>query len=77
MKGVRPIQRESRVSHPTGVQVTPGHVRRRASAVLEPETGSSNLLSTEIPQRYGPHDPLEFRRDGVQQGVFRKLKQGA
>lgn len=76
MQGVRPIQQESRVSHPTGVQVTPGHARRRASAVLEPETGG-NLLSTEVSQRYSPHDPIAFRRDGVQQGVFRKLKQGA
>jgi DNA-nicking Smr family endonuclease len=49
--------------------------RRRAAAVLDPRP-DPNPLSTDVPMQFGPYDPLEFRRDGVQYGVFRKLKQG-
>lgn len=76
LAGVKPLDAVARADTPTGVARTLGHERRRETAVQD-ASQDSNPLSTEIPQRYGPHDPLEFRRDGVQYGVFRKLKRGA
>ena len=70
-----PLQLKARVESRTSQEPTPGQLRRRAAAVLELGK-DTNPLTSDVPQVYGPHDALEFRRDGVQHGVFRKLKQG-
>lgn len=71
-----PLRHKSRVDlRQAAEETTPGQLRRRLAAVLEPGR-DSNPLTTEVPLVYGPHDPLAFRREGVQYGVFRKLKQG-
>lgn len=70
-----PLQLKARVESRTSQEPTPGQLRRRAAAVLELGK-DTNPLTCDVPQVYGPHDSLEFRRDGVQHGVFRKLKQG-
>jgi DNA-nicking Smr family endonuclease len=76
MKGVEPIRYEHKVNVPMVADITPGHVHRRHAAVVSRGI-DSNSFSMEIPQTYGPLDWIEFRREGVQYGVFRKLKQGA
>lgn len=71
----KPLKPAARAILQTDNSPTPGQLRRRKAAVddgLNP-----NPLVTEPPMLYGPHDLLEFRRDGVQHGVFRKLKQGS
>lgn len=76
MEGVVPLKREQRVSRPAG----PGErdsslAHRRQAAVTNPASDPNTLSDREIP----PLDPwyvLEFKRPGVQNGVFRKLKQG-
>lgn len=70
-----PLRQKARVDVSASREASPGQLRRRAAAVLEPEK-DTNLLSSEVPLVYGPHDLLEFRREGLQHGVFRKLKQG-
>ncbi len=70
-----PLRLKERVETVLSSDPTPGQLRRRAAAVMQPEV-DANPLSGEAPVLYGPHDPLAFRRDGVQYGVFRKLKQG-
>jgi DNA-nicking Smr family endonuclease len=71
----KPLKQVARVDLQVENSPTPGQLRRREAAVID--TGlDPNPLSSEPPMLYGPHDPLEFRRDGVQYGVFRKLKQG-
>lgn len=70
-----PLKQVTRVDAPPDTTPTPGQLRRRAAAVLDTRF-DPNPLSSEVPMQFGPHDPLEFRRDGVQYGVFRKLKQG-
>ena len=47
---------------------------RRASA--EEETGTTNFLSGEFVDLLPEHDPIEFRRNGIQTGVLDQLRQG-
>jgi DNA-nicking Smr family endonuclease len=71
----KPLKQVVRADMRTGSTPTPGQLRRREAAVMDAGL-EHNPLSSEPPMLYGPHDPLEFRREGVQFGVFRKLKQG-
>ncbi len=48
---------------------------RRQAAVAETEVEANHLSAGDVPL-LDPYYALEFRRDGVQKGVFRKLKQG-
>jgi DNA-nicking Smr family endonuclease len=49
---------------------------RRAAATSETDVKDGNhLRSTEVP-RVGPHDVIGFKRPGIQDGVFRKLRLG-
>lgn len=54
--------------------VTPGQLYSRKTA--ETQTSDENPLSTEFVDPVDPLDILSFKRDGIQQGVFRRLKQG-
>lgn len=75
MQGVKPLQLAPRVDAANSASPTPGQLRRREAAMLE--TGpDKNLLTSEAPMLFRPHDVLAFRREGVQNGVFRKLRQG-
>ena len=48
---------------------------RRAAAEQETDL-DSDFLQMEAVTLLDPHDPVEFRRDGVQEGVYRKLRLG-
>jgi DNA-nicking Smr family endonuclease len=78
MAGVNPVEIKPRVDLKTGKsKSTPGAERRRQAAVLAgDEVSTNNLTANHIP----PVEPLaviEFRREGVQHGVYRKLKRGS
>ncbi|MFP3480507.1 hypothetical protein SB780_37275, partial [Burkholderia sp. SIMBA_057] len=47
--------------------------RRRAAEAEEAE--NENFLSTEYVDLVEPDDVIEFHRDGVQAGVYKRLKQ--
>lgn len=47
---------------------------RRASA--EEQDAESNFLSDEFVDLLPPHDPIEYRRDGIQTGVLERLRHG-
>ncbi len=47
---------------------------RRAQAEAAPE--ASNFLSDEFVDLLPPHDPVEYRRDGIQTGVLERLRHG-
>ncbi len=70
-----PRKPDNRVNLKAALSTTPGQLRRRMAAVQQPGV-DLNPLASDVPILCGPHDPIEFRRDGVQYGVFRKLKQG-
>ena len=74
--GAVPLRAPPRADLNVPAGQTPGQLRRRAAAVQLPGR-ELNPLASDVPMLLGPHDPVEFRRDGVQYGVFRKLKQGA
>lgn len=50
--------------------------RARREAAIKELSADKNHLSDGYVEILDPYYPLEFRRDGVQTGVFRKLKQG-
>ena len=79
MADVTPLQRESRVSRESRARRAglrdPSLSERRAAAVREAQPDRNTLGSEGIT----PLDPwyvLSFKRPGVQNGVFRKLRQG-
>jgi DNA-nicking Smr family endonuclease len=55
---------------------TPGLLERRRAATRAEHGPSSALAGIEHIARVNPHDPISFRRDGVQHGVFKNLRLG-
>jgi len=77
MSDVTPLKREARVARPGAPdrQRDSSAAIRREAAVTDQHADSNTLSDREVP----PLDPwfvLEFKRPGVQNGVFRKFKQG-
>ena len=75
MQGVKPIQRKRVAGVPKKQGPTEAQLARRQAAVREKEK-DDNLLSTEYVDMVSPHDVLSFKRPGVQDGVYRKLRLG-
>lgn len=79
MAGVKPLS-ASRTSSRARVSRAPStpseaQLARRQSATQE-FGQDENLLTTEYVEMVDPHDVLEFKRGGVQEGVYRKLRLG-
>ena len=75
MGDVQPIQAEPRVAlNRSPVSAIAAAVRREA-AVRDLSPYDNFLVLGEV-ELLDPYYPLEFKRAGVQHGVFRKLKQG-
>lgn len=76
---VRPLARERRekrvaLKKDNAAAELNRHIRREAATR---ETGSElNPLAGEFAEPVDPWDPLEFKRDGVQNGVYRNLRLG-
>lgn len=75
MQGVKRLRRSDRV--PIRREEVSGlaAAARRDAAVAE-RAAERNFLSLDHVEQLDPYYPLEFKRAGVQHGVFRKLKQG-
>ena len=76
MEGVRKIsvtEREALVKNTSPASNTAE--RRRAALENKPITETNGLRSSEVP-RVGPHDVIGFKRPGIQDGVYRKLRLG-
>ncbi|MBN7795325.1 DNA endonuclease SmrA [Parahaliea mediterranea] len=76
MAGVVPLRREERIPRNSGPEGRDGSLaHRRHAAVTDSAVDRNSLSDREI----APLDAwyvLDFKRPGVQNGVFRKLKQG-
>ena len=75
MSDVVPLQRDRRVVLAPADQRDSSVQHRREAAVAEAGVDANILTDREV----APLDPwcvLEFKRDGVQNGVYRKLRQG-
>jgi len=75
MQGVKRLKTPEKVS--LRKETPGGNVAvRRSNAVTEQETTDKNhLRASEVP-RVGPHDVMGFKRPGIQDGVYRKLRLG-
>ncbi|MCP5161678.1 MAG: DNA endonuclease SmrA [Hahellaceae bacterium] len=74
MKDVAPLKQE-KADVQTKSAVTPGQLVRQVAAVTDAPV-DDNFLAGDLFTPLGPNDVLEFRRDGVQLGVYKKLRLG-
>ncbi len=72
--GVRPIKGQQRVANYRSARprLDPRHRARRLAA----QGGSDERLPLSPEQLLDPRDPIEWKRDGVQEGVYRNLRLG-
>lgn len=68
---------------PPSNRADPGQQRKRPSEAqlaqrewAEEESGARNFLSDDFVDLLPPFDPMEYRREGIQQGVVDKLRHG-
>lgn len=75
MAGVVPLSVEPKVAADGGTKApTPAQLARQRAAVAE--DGDPNPLTLGEVRPVDPFDELAFKRDGVQDGVYRKLRLG-
>jgi DNA-nicking Smr family endonuclease len=77
MQDVKPLSlKKHRVDlHKGANQDLSSLVHRRRAATSDPKRDPNYLSTEHIPKR-DPHDFLEYRKPGVQNGVYRKLRLG-
>lgn len=72
---VKPLQQARRVALKRAEESALS-IEARRRAATEELAKDSNHLSSDYVDLLDPYFPLEFKRSGVQHGVFKKLKQG-
>lgn len=75
LQGVAPLAAPARVPRNRSPVSELAVAARRAAAVEELDT-ERNFLALDHVDMLDPYYPLDFKRAGVQHGVYRKLKQG-
>jgi DNA-nicking Smr family endonuclease len=73
---VEPLKQTVREQKRRAVIDTPGLIERRRAALESDDKTGNYLARQEYISPVKPWDLLSFKRDGVQHGVFRNLKQG-
>ncbi|MBE0483527.1 MAG: DNA endonuclease SmrA [Bacterioplanes sp.] len=77
MADVQPIAVTPRVTLRKGNLATANAAaRQRAASADVPAATDGNPLATREIDRVGPHDVVGYKRPGIQDGVFRKLRLG-
>lgn len=76
MRDVKPLSNAPKADVGKKPQLTPGHEIRRLAAVQTESLDSNPLVVSHHIDLLGPDDILEFRRDGLQLGVYKKLSAG-
>ncbi len=75
MAGVQPIKKAEQAVLGRTVERTPGQIYRREAA-QRPVDKDENFLTTDFIEFLHPLTILSFKREGVQNGVFRRLRRG-
>ena len=75
MKGVQQLKPSDRLLVKPEPEITPGHIERRSAAMRE-FFKDQNHLSVQPVEMLKSNDVLSFKRPGIQDGVFRKLRLG-
>lgn len=76
MQGVKKIQQTPKVDLSRPHQTTEAHKARQQAATSEKISSDPNHLQHYEVERVQPHDVLGFKCHGIQDGVFKKLRQG-
>ena len=74
MQDVTPLRSKPKADLKKRSTATPGQEIRRSSA--QQELNDPNFLSLDNPKRVQPFDHLEYKKSGVQEGVFKKMRLG-
>lgn len=75
MSDVQPIKNSGKVTDTITREATPGLLYRREAAQFS-EQEKHGMLSLVLRKRLTANDWLSFKRDGVQNGVFKNLRTG-
>ncbi|TNC93284.1 DNA endonuclease SmrA [Thalassolituus sp.] len=75
MQGVKRLKTPEKVTLRKDTPQGNVAVRRNNAVVEQANTDPNHLRASEVP-RVGPHDVLGFKRPGIQDGVYRKLRLG-
>ena len=76
MGDVTPLKNSPRVTQARKADHTPGLQQRRRAAGQVLDKTSNHLAPEEFITPVKPRDVLDFKRDGVQHGVYKKLRLG-
>ncbi len=74
MGDVTPLKQDT-TNHNKKATITDAQLARQAAAVLETEQ-ESNYLSLDNAPMLNPDDLIEYKKDGIQEGVYKKLRLG-
>lgn len=75
MEGVKPIRRPNKADVQAPSEVTAAQLELQRAAVAD-RRPDRNFLTSDHVEPLGPQDVLSFKRPGIQNGVFRKLRLG-
>ena len=75
MSDVKPLKKDDRV-HLDKRQTSGASQAARREAAAAPIIRDTNHLSTDYVEMVKPYDVLSYKKDGVQEGVFRKFRLG-
>jgi DNA-nicking Smr family endonuclease len=73
---VEPLSKGRDKADVTATPRSPSEAQLARRARAEEETETGNFLSDEFVDLLPEHDPIEFRRNGIQTGVLDRLRQG-
>lgn len=76
MRGVVPLKKKHKANLKTADKADPETLATRRNAAQEQTLQDKNFLTDEFVDLLGPFDPVEYKKDGVQEGVYKRLKQG-
>lgn len=76
MRGVVPLKQAPKVDLQPGKAADAESLETRRNAAQAAVKKDNNFLSDEFVELLGPFDPIEYKKDGIQDGVYKRLKQG-
>ncbi|MCH8502260.1 MAG: DNA endonuclease SmrA [Aliidiomarina sp.] len=76
MQDVKPLTKPDTVALERSCLTTEQQAARREAAMAAAEAEEAAALSEQVRDWVEPNDPIEWRLNGIQDGVFRQLKRG-
>ena len=76
MGDVKPLKGSDKAHLDVQQDITPGHIVRRVTAVTEKKIDDNHLTTADHIEILSSNDVLEYKQDGIQHGVYKKLRMG-